>query len=233
VHDVIARFREFQIDSASRQLVRAGEPIHLTPKAFDILLLLIEEAPRIVRKSELHARLWPDTFVVDSTLVSVVKEVRRALGDHASTLPIIRTAHRVGYGFVAPLEKIVPASTVSRWVIAGRRRIGLTGLEHVIGRDPASAVHLDAVGVSRRHARILVRDHDAILEDLGSKNGSSVNGQPLDGGITLKDGDEIRLGPVVILYRCSAHGESTETVSRTASGSRAPGRGRPGRPDRR
>jgi len=113
VHDVIARFRSFQIDSASRQLEQNGKPIHLTPKAFDFLLLLIEEAPRIVRKDELHKRLWPDTFVVDSTLVSVVKEVRRALSDHASTSPIIRTAHRVGYGFAASMEKtVVPGSTL-------------------------------------------------------------------------------------------------------------------------
>ena len=230
MRDVIARFRSFQIDSASRQLERDGKPIHLTPKAFDFLLLLIEEAPLNVRKDELHTRLWPDTFVVDSTLVSVVKEVRRALGDHGSTSPIIRTAHRVGYGFAAPMERtVVPGSTVSRWLVVGRRRIGLAGLEHVIGRDGASTVHLDAVGVSRRHARILVQGHDAILEDLGSKNGSSVNGQPLEGIVALKDGDEIRLGPVVILYRCSVHGESTETVSRTAAHSRPPGDRRPGR----
>lgn len=222
MHDVIARFKNFHIDSASRRLERDGEPIHLTPKAFDFLLLLIEEAPRIVRKDELHKRLWPDTFVVDSTLVSVVKEVRRALGDSASTSPIIRTAHRVGYGFAAPMERTVgPVSTVSRWLVVGRRRIGLASVESVIGRDPASTIHLDAVGVSRRHARILVRNADAILEDLGSKNGSSINGEPFEGSVTLKDGDEIRLGPVVILYRCSAHGESTETISRAASHSRA------------
>ena len=230
MHDVIARFRNFHIDSASRQLERGGNPIHLTPKAFDFLLLLIEAAPRIVRKDELHKRLWPDTFVVDSTLVSVVKEVRRAVGDHGSTSPIIRTAHRVGYGLAAPVERSVgPGSMVSRWLVVGRRRIGLVGYEHIIGRDPVSTIHLDAVGVSRRHARILVQDHDAILEDLGSKNGSSVNGHALEGSVALKDGDEIHLGPVVVLYRCSAHGESTETVSRTASNARGSRDRMPGR----
>jgi DNA-binding winged helix-turn-helix (wHTH) protein len=215
---MIARFGAFELDSGPRQLTYDGTPIHLTPKAFDFLLLLIEEAPRIVRKDELHRRLWPDTFVVDATLVSVVKEVRRALSDHASTFPIIRTAHRVGYGFAAPVERhVLPGSTVSRWLVVGRRRIGLVGLEHVIGRDPVSAVHLDAVGVSRRHARILVHAQHAVLEDLGSKNGTAVNGQPLDGSVALNDGDEIRLGPVVIVYRCSPRGESTETVARNAS----------------
>jgi DNA-binding winged helix-turn-helix (wHTH) protein len=216
-HHVIARFETFELDARQRQLRRDGKPIHLTPKAFDFLLLLIEEAPRIVRKEELHKRLWPDTFVVDATLVSVVKEVRRALGDHASASPIIRTAHRVGYGFAAALERnVTPVSTVSRWLMVGRRRISLAGLEHVIGRDPASAIHIDAPGVSRRHARIVLDRAGAVIEDLGSKNGTAVNGQPLDGTVMLKDGDEIRLGPVVILYRCSTRGESTETVARNA-----------------
>ena len=213
--DVIARFETFELDSEQRQLRRAGKPIHLAPKAFDFLLLLIEEAPRIVRKEKLHKHLWPDTFVVDSTLVSVVKQVRRALGDDASTSPIIRTAHRVGYGFAAALERTVGhGSTVSRWLMVGRGRITLSGLEHVIGRDPASAVYIDSPGVSRRHARIVLDGGDAVLEDLGSKNGTAVNGQPLNGTVMLKDGDEIRLGPVVILYRSSARGESTETVAR-------------------
>ena len=164
-HHVIARFETFELDSGQRQLRRDGKPIHLTPKAFDFLLLLIEEAPRIVRKEELHKHLWPDTFVVDATLVSVVKEVRRALGDHASTPPIIRTAHRVGYGFAAALERnVTPVPTVSRWLMVGRRRVGLAGLEHVIGRDPASTIYIDAPGVSRRHARIVLDGGDAVLE---------------------------------------------------------------------
>jgi DNA-binding winged helix-turn-helix (wHTH) protein len=212
---VIARFAAFEVDSDQRQLKRDGTPIHITPKAFDFLLLLIEEAPRILRKDELHKRLWPDAFVADSTLVSVVKEVRRALGDHASTSPIIRTAHRVGYGFAARVERdVATRSTVSRWLVVGRRRISLIGLEHVIGRDPASTVYLDATGVSRRHARIVLDRDDAVLEDLGSKNGTAVNGQALEKTVTLKDGDQIQLGTVVVLYRCSARGESTETVAR-------------------
>ena len=219
MHEVIARFGAFEVDSGPRQLTRDGKPIHLTPKAFDFLLLLIEEAPHVIRKDELHSRLWPDTFVVDATLVSIVKQVRRALDDNGAISPIIRTAHRVGYAFAAPVDRaVMPDSDMSRWLVVGPRRIGLTGIEHLIGRDPASSVHLDAAGVSRRHARILVRGRDAVLEDLGSKNGTAVNGRPLEGSVTLKDDDEIRIGPVVILFKCSAHGQSTETVGRSASG---------------
>lgn len=230
MHDVIARFGAFEVDAGPRQLRRDGKPIHLTPKAFDFLLLLIEEAPHVVRKDDLHRRLWPDTFVVDATLVSVVKEVRRALDDHGAVSPIIRTAHRVGYAFAAPIDRpVVSDSSVSRWLVVGGRRIGLTGVEHIVGRDPASSIHLDAVGVSRRHARILLRERNAVLEDLGSKNGTTVNGHPLDGSVTLRDDDEIRIGPVVVLYKCSARGQSTETVARSTPGAvgMARRRGRP------
>ena len=156
-------------------------------------------------------------FVVDATLVSVVKEVRRALDDSQSVSPIVRTAHRVGYAFAAPVDRVAPHSNVSRWLVVGSRRIALTGIEHVIGRDPASSIHVDAAGVSRRHAHILVRGHDAVLEDLGSKNGTTVNGRALEGSVTLEDEDQIGIGPVVVLFRCSASGESTETTVRSAS----------------
>ena len=58
--------------------------IHLTPKGFDLLALLVSEAPRVVPKAELHQRMWPGTFVSDATLVGLVKEVRRALHDEKS-----------------------------------------------------------------------------------------------------------------------------------------------------
>jgi DNA-binding winged helix-turn-helix (wHTH) protein len=90
---MIARFGSFVVDSDRRQLIsHEGGEIHLTPKAFDLLVLLVLEAPRIVRKGELHDRLWPRTFVSDATLAGLVKEIRRGLDDHNSSAPLIRTA---------------------------------------------------------------------------------------------------------------------------------------------
>lgn len=208
------RFGPFELDSGPRQLKRSGEVIHLTPKVFDLLVVLLESAPRIVRKDELHQRLWPGTFVSDATLASLVKELRHALGDSGSP-PVVRTAHRVGYAFAAPIDRAsVRESGVSRWVVVGRRKIALADGEHVIGREPASAICFEATGVSRRHARIVVGASDTYLEDLGSKNGTTLNGRPIDGRVVLADGDEIHVGPAVVLYRCSGHGQSTETSVR-------------------
>ena len=211
---VTVRFGAFVIDSGRRQLIRDGVEVHLTPKAFDLLVLLVEEAPRVIRKDELHARLWPATFVSDATLVGLVKRLRRALGDSDARAPVIRTAHRIGYAFGAAVERVEALpSAVSRWIVAGGRRIALVDRETLIGRDPAAAVHLDAGGVSRRHARIVIDGSDAILEDLGSKNGTAMCGEVITGPSVLHDGDEIRVGPILIVYRSSERGVSTETTT--------------------
>jgi pSer/pThr/pTyr-binding forkhead associated (FHA) protein len=194
--------------------MRREREVHVTPKAFDLLILLIDRAPRVVRKAELHEQLWPGTFVADATLVGLVKELRRALDDQAPK-PLIRTAHRVGYAFDGQVERGSPVlPTVSRWIVAGSRRIPLQTGENLIGRDPASAVCLDATGVSRRHARIVVGSNGAKLEDLESKNGTSVGEDCVTGPVTLRDGDLIHIGPIVIVYHASASGISTETQSR-------------------
>lgn len=216
-----ARFGPFVVDSDGRQLTHdTNGAVHLTPKAFDLLVLLIGEAPRVVRKTELHERLWPGTFVSDATLVGLVKEIRRALDDRDASSPFVRTAHGVGYAFAAALESVAAnrASPVSRWIVTGARRIPLVEGENLIGRDPASAVWLDTSGVSRRHARILVAMDEALLEDLESKNGTMVDDNAVTGKVKLCDGDRIHVGPVLIIYHVSASGISTETVSHTVRG---------------
>jgi len=212
---VTVRFRAFALDSERRQLRRGDADVHLTPKAFDLLAVLVAEAPRVVHKKELHERLWPDSFVAEATLVGLVKELRRALDDRDPAAPLIRTAHGVGYAFAGAID--VNASDlppgVSRWLVVGRRRIPLADGNHVIGRDPAVAIHLDSSGVSRRHACIVVRGDSVALEDLGSKNGTRLNDRAIAGRVELHDGDQIQLGPAVVVYRSSTSGSSTETLA--------------------
>lgn len=207
------RFGPFELDEARRQLLRGGSEIHLTPKAFDLLALLVAEAPRVVRKTELHERLWPGTFVADATLVGLVKEVRRALDDRDAAAPFIRTSHGIGYAFAGRIEGGLPLETgAGQWVVIGTRRIALNHGENVIGRDPSSAIQLEAAGVSRRHARILVEANQACVEDLASKNGTKVNDKQVSGQAILHDGDRVQIGPALIVFRTSASGVSTETL---------------------
>jgi DNA-binding winged helix-turn-helix (wHTH) protein len=207
---VRVRFDSFELDARRRQLFRDGRPIHLQPKAFDLLKLLVEAAPRVVAKSELHERLWPNGVVSDSTLVYLVKEVRRALDDRDRNEPMIRTAHRVGYAFDAPVTR-QPRASLSRWLVAGERRIPLADGEHLIGRDPEADVLLDYSTVSRRHARLVVSEAGAVLEDLDSKNGTTIGGAVLTGAVTLCNGDRFACGRVPLTYRESSAGMPTAT----------------------
>jgi DNA-binding winged helix-turn-helix (wHTH) protein len=207
------RFGPFEVDSARRLLLTNGVETHLTPKAFDLLALLVAEAPRVVRKDELHQRLWTGTFVSDATLVGLVKELRRALDDRGVRTPIIRTAHGVGYACAAPVERdLLRPTPLSPWLVVGSRRVALTEGQNLIGRAPTAAVLLDVGGVSRRHAQIVVGQFGATLEDLGSKNGTRIADRAITGRVSLHDGDQLHVGPVLIIYHTSASGISTEII---------------------
>ena len=212
VEPATLRFGPWSLDLGRRQLVGGDGNVHLTPKAFDLLALLVAEAPRVVGKSRLHERLWPGTFVSDATLVGLVKELRRALDDRDSGSPVIRTAHRVGYAWNMPVTRDVgPAATAWHWVVVDGRSVPLAQGDQLIGRDPACSVWLDFASVSRRHARLVIADSNAHIEDLGSKNGTKVGNNVVAGAVRLRDGDRLAVGSVLLVYRTSISGLSTET----------------------
>jgi DNA-binding winged helix-turn-helix (wHTH) protein len=211
----VIRFRSCELDPARRRLLHDGREAHVTPKAFELLMLLVDAAPRVVPKRELHERLWPRVAVTDWTLFSLIKELRRALGDSDPNTRLIRTVHRVGYALNSPLERIAPRQRRGRqWLVGDGGRFGLNVGENVVGRDPDAEVSLDDTTVSRRHARIVVNNGEAVIEDLGSKNGTSVSGARVRERVALHDGDQIAFGDLVVLYRESRAGEST--VSRAS-----------------
>ena len=211
---MVIRFGAFTLDGERRQLFRDGAALHLTPKAYELLTLLVTHAPRVVNKDELHERLWPGTFISDATLTGLIKELRRVLDDRSRTEPIIRTAHRVGYAFCPAIEPAAGRETAPRhWLVVRHRRVPLRVGENLIGRDIASDVCLDDASVSRRHARLLIEDGIVRLEDLNSKNGTTVGGERLSGQIALHGDERLAFGTVAAVYR-SADSESTVTRSR-------------------
>jgi hypothetical protein len=165
-------------------------------KAFDLLCALLEHRPNVVSKTELQARLWPDTHVVDANLAVLIGEIRRALSDPASEPRLVRTVHRIGYAFSGEVTageapRSDPDQSSRFWLSVDGRAVMLPEGPTVIGRDPRSDVWLDLEGVSRRHARIQVtRDADtAVLEDLASTNGTFVGRTRLTAPRPLRDGD--------------------------------------------
>jgi DNA-binding winged helix-turn-helix (wHTH) protein/tetratricopeptide (TPR) repeat protein len=94
-------FGPYRLDSAQRVLTKGGEPISLTPKATEILLLLLRNAGQLIEKQELMKAVWPDIFVEEANVTQNIFTLRRVLGDDRSGARYIETVARRGYRFVA------------------------------------------------------------------------------------------------------------------------------------
>ena len=195
-------------------MLRDGQPVHLSHKAFELLRILLTERPKALSKSELHERIWPGTFVSDDSLAGLVAEARGALGDRGRNPEFLRTIHGFGYAFAAVTEQShaspVSAAHPACWLIVDKRAIPLMPGENMIGREATAHVVLDSTRVSRQHASITVRGSMALLEDLGSRNGTSVNGVPVTAPVALTDGASIAVGGVALMFRASGDATPTE-----------------------
>lgn len=208
-------FGDYRLDPGARQLFRGATVLHLSPKAFELLRVLIEHRPRAMSKAELHDQLWPATFVTEANLASVVAEVRRVLDDDPRAPAFVRTVHGFGYAFSGRVEDDRPPAPVRQtcWIVWRGREIPLGDGEHILGRDRDAAVPLDLPSVSRRHARIVVAGDVVTIEDLGSKNGTLVAKKAVTQPTRLSDLDDVQIGSVQMTVRILRGGEATETMS--------------------
>jgi DNA-binding winged helix-turn-helix (wHTH) protein len=214
-------FGRFTFDSETRELLDAGTRVHLSPKAFELLRLLLERRPAVVSKREIHDHVWQDTFVSEANLSVIVAEIRQVLGEDSRQAAFIRTVHRVGYAFSGPAQSLAPTRAAADqpealcWLVRNDRAFPLGAGENVIGRDPRCAVWVEASGVSRRHARIDVGTQTTIA-DLASINGTFVGGQRVTEPRKLVDGDVIELGSAALTFRAwsDANAARTERVAR-------------------
>jgi DNA-binding winged helix-turn-helix (wHTH) protein len=199
------RFGDCMLDTDRRQLLRGGAPVDLTPKAYELLALLLDRYPKAVSKSEIHDHLWPGTFVSDVNLPALIFEIRKATGDEAGEPRYVRTVRGFGYGFCGEASRTSrPAGAGSGFVhmpYVWGRAFPLHPGENVIGRAPDADVFIDSSSASRRHAVVRVTGREAVLEDQGSKNGTQLKGRKIAGAVPLADGDEIAIGPLRIGYR--------------------------------
>lgn len=210
-------FSGFLLDSEARRLTREGRDVHLSPKAFDLLVLLIEARPAVVEKAAIRARLWPNVHVVEASLTNLVTEIRGELGSEVGTR-LIRTVHGVGYAFAGDLREagnVAASSAEGRespylFVLHDRPIVLRTG-PNVIGREPVSAVWVDSDSVSRRHAIVRVPERvneaDVTIEDLGSTNGTYVGGRRIAAVVSLEDGERVRVGEITLTFRARPAGE--------------------------
>jgi hypothetical protein len=152
--------------------------------------------------------------VSSASLAQLVTELRRALGDPARSPRYIRTVHGYGYAFCGAIAGEETAS--SAWLVCWKgREVALPPGESFIGRARDVIVRIDSLEVSRHHARLRVSESEATIEDLGSKNGTFVRGRRIDEVTALAEGDEVRVGPAVLLIsRASTASTRTTPLSR-------------------
>lgn len=217
------RFGPFTLDSGTRQLQKGREGVHLSPKAFDILEILIARHPNVVSKEVLLDEVWPGKVVEEANLAMVVGEVRRALGDDSKSPTLLVTVARRGYRFAAEVEDLVrPAAThpeklYPRWWLTWHDTpLPLREGDTIVGRHPASGIWINAASVSRSHAKITISPAGVTITDLGSRNGTFVNGKRLDGPHPLLDGAEVTFGSERATFRQWSDDEAagTEPVGR-------------------
>lgn len=98
-------FEPFTLDSSTRLLLKGEDVVRISPKAFQLLLTLVENAPDAVSKQEIQERVWPDTFVTETNLPTLVGEIRSALDDDSREPRFVRTVYGFGYAFSGDLKR--------------------------------------------------------------------------------------------------------------------------------
>jgi len=215
---VRVQFGDCTVDTDTRELFRNTQPVHLSPKAFRLLELLLEARPRALAKSEIHEKIWPDAIVSEATLASRIAEIREAIGDTGKDGRSIRTVHGFGYAFSGEARDTGSAPrgrADSAWkLIWDNYEVHLSEGETIVGRDHLCEVCLHSESASRRHARIMIERDRVTLEDLGSKNGTYVGKRKIQSPVRLQDGAEFRIGKVTMLLRAVTDTQSTQTEIR-------------------
>jgi DNA-binding winged helix-turn-helix (wHTH) protein len=213
-------FDDFVLDGDTRELLRGGRVVPLSPKGLDFLELLLRERPRAVSLTRLRAALWPRTHVGATSVHVLVSQVRAALDDVSKQPRFVRTVQRFGYAFcgtataAAAREELSAAGGVFS-ISTAEGDFRLRPGDNVLGREAGLAVRIDRPGVSRRHALIRVEADQATLSDLDSKNGTFVGERRVNAPTLLQDGDELRLGLRAKLVFLCSDGEDTETEARS------------------
>jgi DNA-binding winged helix-turn-helix (wHTH) protein len=199
------------------QISRDDRVVRLRPRAMDVLVGLAAAAGKLASKRDLIDAVWRTEYVSDHALTQVIAELRAALEDDARNPAYIENVPRRGYRLVATVTPLAPTVPPAREPSVPFRLQG-DGGDHslkqganLIGRTADADICIDRTAVSRAHARIVVTGTTATIEDLGSKNGTYLNGARLEQPAVLTNGDDIWIGRSVARLRFVVEGEPTQT----------------------
>ena len=199
------RLGPWRVDPAACELSDGDGVVRLRPKVMDLLTALARNPGQVLTKQCLLDMVWPDVTVGDASLTVAVGELRDALGDDLESPDFIETIPRRGYRLIAPVtdpdtDRVRPGGS-RFWLTGAGVELVLRQGENLIGRAPEAHIRIESPKVSRRHARIVVDGDTAVVEDVGSKNGTYLDSERIDAPTPITHGDEIRLGQLAAQLR--------------------------------
>jgi DNA-binding winged helix-turn-helix (wHTH) protein len=199
------RFGECTFDSETRELLRDGRGAAVSSRAFDLLGWLLEQRPRPVSRADLLRALWKAGEGSEGELAALMLELKGAIEAKGQDEPFLRSSGAEGYAFSGLAREdrrpTVRGGGYKYRLVWDDREIPLAEGQNLIGRDYDALVRIDSPKASRRHARITISGEQAILEDLGSRNGTSCNDAPIKEPAALADGDRIGIGPFLLIFK--------------------------------
>jgi DNA-binding winged helix-turn-helix (wHTH) protein len=214
------RVGQWWVDAAACELRDGDTVVRLRPKVMDLLAAFARNPGEVLSKHCLLDLVWSNVTVGDASLTVAVGELRDALGDHPEEPEYIETIPRRGYRLIASVSggEVSEVSTeASRfWLTGGGVELVLRQGENLIGRAPDAHVRIDSPKISRNHARITIDGDTAMVEDLGSKNGTFLGETRVDVPMPLHHGDQLRLGQLaaILSIAVSSHESTVTELSR-------------------
>jgi DNA-binding winged helix-turn-helix (wHTH) protein len=199
------RIGAWRVDPAACELRNGDGVTRLRPKVMDLLVVFARHPGEVLSKHCLLDMVWPEVTVGDASLTVAVGELRDALGDHPEQPVFIETIPRRGYRMIADVtdpdaDRVRPGGS-RFWLTGAGVELVLRQGENLIGRAPEAHIRIESPKVSRRHAKIVVEGDTAVVEDIGSKNGTVVGDLRVEGPTPLTNGDQLRLGQLAALFR--------------------------------
>jgi DNA-binding winged helix-turn-helix (wHTH) protein len=203
----------WNVEPAAGEIRDGDRIVRLRPKAMELLVVLAVNAGEVLATPDLLDSVWTDVVVSHASLSVLVAEVRRALGDDPKSPQFIETIPRKGYRLIAPVSADGSVRRPTRFaLVSPETRVLLLEGSNIIGRDPQAQIWIDSLAVSRRHSRLVIAGERATIDDLGSKNGTFLNGNKVVKAELLTPGDRITFGRMAASYRFVIAGEE-ETVT--------------------
>jgi len=222
-------FGGFELDVAAFSLRKGDHRVRLEKLPMEVLILLVDAAGGLLERHAIIKSLWgPGIFVEHDTAINTaIRKIRRALGDNADRPRFVETVVGKGYRFIASVTPVSradrprPAMFPTHAVVRGTQEFALEDGDNVLGRDPAAQIRVDHPSVSRRHARIVLHEGRATLEDLASRNGTFVDGRPVEATTDIAHGAIIGLGPITLTFVARSASLTTEPMEGSRSARRA------------